>query len=106
MFGDDVVRGARDRDPAVTVERIANDFGVDPMTLFKRLRQAEVEEGLKPGESGGESAQLREVRGGSSCWSRRTRCCAGRRRTCRRRIFRGKLYPLVSEPAAAGSQWR
>ena len=39
-FRDDVVRVARDRDPGVTVEQIAKDFGVHPMTLFKWLRQA------------------------------------------------------------------
>ena len=55
-FRDDVVRVARDRDPGVTVEQIAKDFGVHPMTLFKWLRQAEVDEGAKPGVSRGESA--------------------------------------------------
>jgi len=34
-FGDDVVRVARNREPGVTVEQIAKDFGVHPMTLFK-----------------------------------------------------------------------
>ncbi|WP_460675420.1 transposase, partial [Lentzea nigeriaca] len=34
-FRDDVVRVARDREPGVTVEQIAKDFGVHPMTLFK-----------------------------------------------------------------------
>jgi transposase-like protein len=46
----------------VTVEQIAKDFGVHPMTLFKWLRQAEVDEGAKPGVSRGESAELREAR--------------------------------------------
>ena len=41
---DDVVRVARDRDPGVTVEQIAKDFGVHPMTLFKWLRQAGIDE--------------------------------------------------------------
>ena len=61
-FRDDVVRVARDRGPGVTVEQIAKDFGVHPMTLFKWLRQAEVDEGAKPGVSRGESAELREAR--------------------------------------------
>jgi transposase-like protein len=61
-FRDDVVRVARDRDPGVTVEQIAKDFGVHPMTLFKWLRQAEVDEGTEPGASRGESAELREAR--------------------------------------------
>lgn len=46
----------------MTVEQIAKDFGVHPMTLFKWLRQAEVDEGAKPGVSRGESAELREAR--------------------------------------------
>ncbi|MGX7829654.1 transposase [Actinokineospora sp. 24-640] len=61
-FRDDVVRVARDREPGVTVEQIAKDFGVHPMTLFKWLRQAEVEAGAKPGVTRGESAELRELR--------------------------------------------
>ena len=61
-FRDDVVRVARDRDSGVTVEQIAKDFGVHPMTLFKWLRQAEVEDGAKPGVNRSESAELRELR--------------------------------------------
>ncbi|GAB3973580.1 transposase [Plantactinospora veratri] len=61
-FRDDVVRVARDRDPGVSVEQIAKDFGVHPMTLFKWLRQADIDEGVKPGVSGGESAELRDAR--------------------------------------------
>jgi transposase len=61
-FRDDVVRVARDRDPGVTVEQIANDFGVHPMTLFKWLRQADIDAGAKPGVSSTESAELRQAR--------------------------------------------
>ncbi|PSL42910.1 transposase [Saccharothrix carnea] len=46
----------------MTVEQIAKDFGVHPMTLFKWLRQAEIDEGAKPGASRAESAELREAR--------------------------------------------
>ncbi len=34
-FRDDVVRVARNREPGVTIEQIAHDFGVHPMTLQK-----------------------------------------------------------------------
>lgn len=61
-FRDDVVRVARDRDPGVTVEQIAKDFGVHPMTLFKWLRQADIDAGTKPGVSGSDLAELREAR--------------------------------------------
>ena len=61
-FRDDVVRVARGRDAGVTVEQIAKDFGVHPMTLWKWLRQADVETGAKPGVTRTESAELRELR--------------------------------------------
>ena len=61
-FRDDVVRVARDREPGVTVEQIAKDFGVHPMTLFKWLRQAEIDEDAKPGVTRNDSAELREAR--------------------------------------------
>ncbi|WP_028569172.1 IS3 family transposase, partial [Salinispora tropica] len=61
-FRDDVVQVARDREPGVTVEQIAKDFGVHPMTLFKWLRQADIDAGAKPGTPSGESAELREAR--------------------------------------------
>jgi transposase len=58
-FRDDVVRVARNRDDGVTIEQIATDFGVHPMTLHKWMRQADIDEGTKPGESTGE---LRDAR--------------------------------------------
>ena len=61
-FRDDVVRVARDRDPGVTVEQVAKDFGVHPMTLFTWLRQADIDAGDKPGVVRTESAELRELR--------------------------------------------
>ena len=61
-FRDDVVRVARDRDPGVTVEQIAKDFGVHPMTLFKWLRQADIDAGTQAGVSRSESAELWEAR--------------------------------------------
>jgi transposase len=61
-FRDDVVRVARGREPGVTVEQIAKDFGVHPMTLFKWLRQADTDEGVKPGVTRNDSTELREAR--------------------------------------------
>jgi transposase len=58
-FREDVVRVARDRGPGVTLEQIARDFGVHPMTLSKWLRQADVDDGVRPGRSTIESAELR-----------------------------------------------
>jgi len=43
-------------------KQIVKDFGVHPMTLFKWLRQPEVEEGAKPGVSRAKAAELCEAR--------------------------------------------
>jgi transposase len=61
-FRDDVVRVARNRDDGVTIEQIATDFGVHPMTLTKWMRQADIDEGTLPGRSTGESGELQELR--------------------------------------------
>ncbi|MGW4126402.1 transposase [Nocardia sp. NPDC004711] len=60
-FRDDVVRVARNRDAGVTLEQIAVDFGIHPMTLSKWMRQTDIDEGTKPGTSTSESAELREA---------------------------------------------
>lgn len=61
-FRDDVVRVARNREPGVTIEQIAKDFGVHPMTLQKWMRRADIDERAKPGQTRSESAELREAR--------------------------------------------
>jgi transposase-like protein len=61
-FREDVVRVARNRGPGVTVEQVAKDFGVHPMTLWKWMRRADIDDGSRPGVAGQESAELREAR--------------------------------------------
>jgi transposase len=61
-FSDDVVRVARNRDDGVTIEQIAADFGVHPITLSKWMRQADIDEGSKAGVRTTESAELRDLR--------------------------------------------
>jgi transposase-like protein len=58
-FREDVVRVARGRDPGVTLERVAADFGIHPMTLSKWIRQTDIDDGARPGTSRTESADLR-----------------------------------------------
>ncbi|MGX1249555.1 putative transposase [Streptomyces ambofaciens] len=60
-FREDVVRVARNREPGVTLEQIAADFGVHPVTLSKWLRRADNDEGAGPATASGESAELREA---------------------------------------------
>ncbi|MDT5006795.1 MAG: transposase [Mycobacterium sp.] len=81
-FRDDVVRIARNRDDGVTLEQIATDFGVHPVTLSKWMRQADVDDGAKPGASTGESAELRELR-------RRNRLLEQENEVLRPRVPRG-----------------
>ncbi|MFB7335696.1 transposase [Streptomyces adustus] len=42
-FRQDVVRVVRNRGLGVTVDQVATDFGVHPMTLRKWMRQANIE---------------------------------------------------------------
>lgn len=61
-FRDDVVRVARNRDDGVTLEQVAADFGIHPMTLSKWLRQAAIDDGVQPGVTTTEAAENRELR--------------------------------------------
>lgn len=61
-FRDDVVRVARSREPGVTIEQIARDFGVHPMTLQKWMRRGDIDEGAKPGQPRAEAVEIRELR--------------------------------------------
>ena len=61
-FREDVVRVARGRPDGVTLEQIAADFGVHPMTLSKWLRVAAVEDGARPGVTRAEQAETRQLR--------------------------------------------
>ena len=61
-FRDDVVRVARAREDGVTLAQIAKDFGIHEMTLSKWMRQADIENGEKPGATRAESAENRELK--------------------------------------------
>ena len=61
-FRDDVVRVARSREPGVSLEAIAADFGIHAMTLSNWMRKADVEDGIRPGVTSVESAELREAK--------------------------------------------
>lgn len=57
-----MVRVARNSGPGVTIEQIAKDFGVHPMTLQKWMRRADIDDGAEPGQSRTEAAEIRELR--------------------------------------------
>ena len=60
-FRRDVVQVARNREPGVTLEKIAADFGIHPITLSTWLKRADIENGVKPGTTSTQSAELREA---------------------------------------------
>jgi len=61
-FREDVVRVARNRDSMTTLEQIAEDFGIHATTLAGWMRKADVEDGVKPGMTEDQNAELREVK--------------------------------------------
>jgi hypothetical protein len=105
-FGEDVVRVARNRAAGVTLEQVAADFGVHPITVSKVAAQGrrrgwcqtrchcQPARGVARGENGG-----------SAHWSGRTRCCAGRRRICRRRTcLAARGNDLPARPRAGSKE--
>ena len=61
-FREDVVRVARNREPEQSLKQIATDFGIAESCLRNWLRQADVEDGLKPGTTATDNAELREAK--------------------------------------------
>ena len=61
-FREDVIRVARDREPGQSLKQIATDFGIAESCLRNWLRQADVENGLKPRTTATENAELREAK--------------------------------------------
>ena len=59
-FRDDVVAVARKGQAPLT--QIAKDFGISNSCLRNWLRAADVEDGERPGVSGSEATELRELR--------------------------------------------
>ncbi|MFI7585013.1 IS3 family transposase [Kocuria sp. M1N1S27] len=101
-FRDDVVRVARNREDGVTLAQIAKDFGIHEMTLSKWMRQADVEDGEKPGVTRADSTENRELK-------KRIRLLEQENEVLRRAAaylsqanLPKRLYPLVNELAADG----
>lgn len=60
--GEDVIEVARSGEPGVTQVRVAKDVGVSDQTLSSWLKQADIEEGRKPGRTRQGAEELRELR--------------------------------------------
>jgi transposase-like protein len=61
-FREDVIRVARNREPGVRIKDVAADFGISESCLQNWLTQADRDDGVRPGTSTGEQAELREAR--------------------------------------------
>ena len=61
-FRDDVVRVARNREPGQKLSQIARDFGISESCLTNWMRQADIEDGNRPGKTREESSELRDLR--------------------------------------------
>ena len=59
-FRDDVVRVARKGD--ASIEQLAKDFGVSDASIYNWLKQADIDDGVRPGLTEIETAELREVK--------------------------------------------
>jgi transposase-like protein len=59
-FRRDVVAVARKHEAPIT--QIARDFGISDATLHNWLKKADVEDGVRPGLSEKEAAEMRELR--------------------------------------------
>ena len=61
-FRDDVVKVARSREPGQQLKQIAADFGISESCLTNWLKQADIEDGVKPGTTAAENAELRQAK--------------------------------------------
>jgi transposase len=59
-FRDDVVKVARLHQAPMI--QVAKDFGISYATLYEWLKRADVEDGVRPGQSESEAAELRELK--------------------------------------------
>ena len=90
-FRDDVVAVARKGE--APLNQIAKDFGISEGCLHNWLKKADVDDGVRAGVTDGERAELREPRSATGSSSKKTKCCAGRPPTCRRRTCRENSLP-------------
>ncbi len=59
-FSDDVVRLVRQGD--TSIEQLAKDFGVSDASIYNWLKQADIDDGVRPGLTEKEAEELREVK--------------------------------------------
>lgn len=92
---EDVVRVARSREDGVTLAQIAKDFGIHEMTLHKWIRQADIDDGNRPGRTRGPPPNPPVGAGERGPAPRGRLPLPGK-------LAGKRLYPLVSELVADG----
>ena len=101
-FREDVVRVARSREDGVTLAQIAKDFGVHEMTLHKWIRQADIDDGSRPGKTREDSTELRDARKKIRLLEQENEVLRRAAATVPGEPAGKRFYPLVSELAADG----
>ncbi len=61
-FREDVIRVARNREPGVRIKDVAADFGITASCLTTWLSRADRDDGIKPGSTTTELAELRDAK--------------------------------------------
>lgn len=61
-FRDDVVRVARNREPGQKLAVISKDLGISESCLTNWMRQADIDDGNRPGKSREDSTELPDAR--------------------------------------------
>lgn len=61
-FREDVVAVARARESGVSLVQIAKDFGISDQTLTNWMKQADIEDGYRPGLTKDEQTEVRELK--------------------------------------------
>jgi putative transposase len=87
---DDVMNVARNREPDQTIKQIAAGFGNAESCLRNWIRAADVGDGLKPGTTAADIAELREAKKRIRLLEQKNEVL---RRTCRRRTCRENDVP-------------
>ncbi|MEO6956554.1 MAG: IS3 family transposase [Antricoccus sp.] len=99
-FRDDVVAVARKGEAPIS--QIAKDFGVLESGLHRWLLQADIEDGLRPGVTSTESAELREAKKRVRVLEQEVEILRRAAAYFAKDIFPKMTYPLVGELAADG----
>ncbi|WP_434739332.1 IS3 family transposase [Micromonospora sp. SH-82] len=99
-FRRDVVAVARKGE--APLRQIAKDFGISEGCLHRWLKLADVEDGVRPGVTGSESAELRDLRRRNKLLEQENEILRRAAAFFAREIFPKMMYPLVGDLAADG----